>query len=77
MTEHLQRVLAEIAHLPPEIQDEVAEHLEAWALTKEPPSATQPRRNFAGIWKDRLDLADMIDELERMRYDATPTAVFS
>lgn len=72
ITERLHRALARIEQLPPEVQDELAEQLEAWT---EPAQDTVPRpkKRVAGIWRDRTDLADMIEELERLRHEAPPT----
>ena len=73
ITERLHRALARIEQLPPEVQDELAEQLEAWAEPAQDTATSRPRGRVAGIWRDRTDLADMIEELERLRHEAPPT----
>jgi hypothetical protein len=67
ITEQLHRALAKIEQLPPEVQDDLAEQLEAWIEPAQDAAEPRLRRRVAGIWRDRTDLADMIDELERLR----------
>jgi hypothetical protein len=73
ITERLHRALAKIEQLPPEAQDELAEQLELWTEPIQTFPASRSRKRVAGIWRDRADLADMIEELERLRHEAPPT----
>lgn len=67
MTERLHRILEKVEHLPPYIQDEMAEQLEDWVEPYQEPGAFHPK-SFAGAWANLPDADTMIDELEKQRH---------
>jgi hypothetical protein len=73
ITERLHRALEQIEHLPPEVQDELAEQLELWTAAAQQSPTPYPMKQLAGMWRQRAELSDMIEALERLRHEVPPT----
>ena len=71
MIDRLARVLEHVEELPPEVQLELSEQIEAFRRVPTLPApGYAPRRSFAGIWRDLPD--DMEETLLRWRRETAP-----
>jgi len=81
MIDRLQEVLPHLQYLPPEAQEEIANHIEeleqeafAHGCVEDVPynaSLAEPWQDPAGAWSDLPD--DMFEELDRIRHSNPPT----
>lgn len=69
MIDRLQRAVAALESLPPNVQETVAEQIEQLAASLAP--SAMPRRSHAGMWADLPD--DMEETLDQWRHAVPPT----